>query len=87
MLTLTSEAARAALPFDRLIAALREHFTTTCEVPLRHVHEIASPGGKIEVSVHAAGELVPAFGVVDAIHGNTVEMAQTAPYYFTGKDP
>ncbi|MDP3926406.1 MAG: ornithine cyclodeaminase family protein, partial [Hydrogenophaga sp.] len=47
MLTLTSEAARAALPFDRLIAALREHFTTTCEVPLRHVHEIASPGGKI----------------------------------------
>jgi len=45
MLTLTSEAARAALPFDRLIAALREHFTSTCEVPLRHVHEIANPGG------------------------------------------
>ncbi|MDP3926721.1 MAG: ABC transporter substrate-binding protein, partial [Hydrogenophaga sp.] len=27
----------------------------------------ALSGGKFEVSVHAAGELVPAFGVVDAI--------------------
>ncbi len=43
-------------------------------------------GGKFEVSVHAAGELMPAFGVVDALQNGTVEMAQTAPYYFTGKD-
>ena len=44
-------------------------------------------GGKFEVSVHPAGELMPAFGVVDALQNNTVEMAQTASYYFTGKDP
>ena len=44
-------------------------------------------GGKFEVSVHAAGELMPAFGVVDAIQNGTIEMAQTASYYFTGKDP
>jgi TRAP-type mannitol/chloroaromatic compound transport system substrate-binding protein len=44
-------------------------------------------GGKFDVSVHAAGELMPAFGVVDAIQNGTIEMAQTAPYYFTGKDP
>jgi TRAP-type mannitol/chloroaromatic compound transport system substrate-binding protein len=37
--------------------------------------------------VHAAGELMPAFGVVDALQNGTIEMAQTAPYYFTGKDP
>lgn len=43
-------------------------------------------GGKFEVSVHAAGELMPAFGVVDGIQNGTVEMALTAPYYFTGKD-
>ncbi|TFZ00330.1 TRAP transporter substrate-binding protein [Ramlibacter humi] len=43
-------------------------------------------GGKFEVSVHAAGELMPAFGVVDALQNGTLEMAQTAPYYFTGKD-
>ena len=47
----------------------------------------ALSGGKFEVSVHAAGELMPAFGVVDAIQNGTVEMAQTASYYFTGKDP
>ncbi|HZY20441.1 MAG TPA: TRAP transporter substrate-binding protein [Ramlibacter sp.] len=47
----------------------------------------ALSGGKFEVSVHAAGELMPAFGVVDAIQNGTIEMAQTAPYYFTGKDP
>lgn len=46
----------------------------------------ALSGGKFEVSVHAAGDIVPAFGVVDAIQDNTIEMAQTAPYYFTGKD-
>ncbi|MDO9598273.1 MAG: TRAP transporter substrate-binding protein DctP [Azoarcus sp.] len=43
-------------------------------------------GGKFTVSVHAAGELVPAFGVVDAIQQDTVECAHTAPYYFFGKD-
>ncbi len=47
----------------------------------------ALSGGKFEVSVHAAGELMPAFGNVDAIQNGTIEMAQTAPYYFTGKDP
>ncbi|MBS0313284.1 MAG: TRAP transporter substrate-binding protein DctP [Burkholderiales bacterium] len=44
-------------------------------------------GGKFEVSVHAAGELMPAFGVVDALEKDTIEMALTAAYYFTGKDP
>ncbi len=47
----------------------------------------ALSGGKFEVSVHAAGELVPPFGVVDALQANTLEMAQTASYYFTGKSP
>ena len=47
----------------------------------------ALSGGKFEVSVHAGGELMPPFGVVDAIQNGTVEMAQTAPYYFSGKDP
>jgi TRAP-type mannitol/chloroaromatic compound transport system substrate-binding protein len=30
---------------------------------------------------------MPAFGVVDALQGDTIDMAQTAAYYFTGKDP
>ena len=43
-------------------------------------------GGKFEISVHAAGELMPAFGVVDGVQNGTVEMAHTAPYYFFGKN-
>jgi TRAP-type mannitol/chloroaromatic compound transport system substrate-binding protein len=43
-------------------------------------------GGKFEVSVHAAGELMPAFGVVDGVQQGSVECAHTAPYYFFGKD-
>ena len=42
--------------------------------------------GKFVVSVHAAGELVPAFGVTDAVEQGTIECAHTAPYYFFGKD-
>jgi TRAP-type mannitol/chloroaromatic compound transport system substrate-binding protein len=43
-------------------------------------------GGKFQISVHAGGELVPPFGVVDAVQNATVEVAHTAPYYFFGKD-
>ena len=46
----------------------------------------AMSGGKFEVSVHAAGELMPAFGVVDGVQQGSVEGAHTAPYYFFGKD-
>lgn len=38
-----SAATRQALPFDRLIAALRERFSSGCEAPARHVHEIPNP--------------------------------------------
>lgn len=44
-------------------------------------------GGKFEISVHAGGELMPPFGVVDGVQQGTVECAHTAPYYFFGKDP
>jgi TRAP-type mannitol/chloroaromatic compound transport system substrate-binding protein len=46
----------------------------------------AMSGGKFEISVHAAGELMPAFGVVDGVQQGSVEAAHTAPYYFFGKD-
>ena len=46
----------------------------------------AMSGGKFEISIHAAGELMPAFGVVDGVQQGSVEMCHTAPYYFFGKD-
>ncbi|MES2887246.1 MAG: TRAP transporter substrate-binding protein [Pseudomonadota bacterium] len=54
------------------------------EVFAKRVGEMT--GGKFQISVHAAGELMPAFGVVDGLQSGTVEMAHTAPYYFFGKD-
>jgi TRAP-type mannitol/chloroaromatic compound transport system substrate-binding protein len=46
----------------------------------------ALSSGRFDVSVHAAGELTPAFSVVDAVQQGTIEAAHTAPYYFFGKD-
>ncbi|MBL0727035.1 TRAP transporter substrate-binding protein [Piscinibacter sp. HJYY11] len=54
------------------------------EVFAKKVNEMS--GGKFQISVHAAGELMPAFGVVDGVQNATVEVAHTAPYYFFGKD-
>ena len=56
----------------------------SAEVFARAVKEMS--GGKFEVTVHAAGELMPAFGVVDGVQNGTVEVAHTAPYYFFGKN-
>jgi len=42
---------------------------------------------KFQIRVFAAGELVPAFQVLDAVQNNTVEMGHTASYYYVGKDP
>ncbi|MEP7329054.1 MAG: TRAP transporter substrate-binding protein [Betaproteobacteria bacterium] len=47
----------------------------------------SATGGKFQIQVFAGGEIVPAFGVVDAVQNATVECCHTAPYYFFGKDP
>ena len=47
----------------------------------------AMSGGKFEISVHAGGELMPPFGVLDGVQSGTVEMCHTVPYYFYGKNP
>ena len=43
-------------------------------------------GGRFQITVAAPGEIVPAFGVDDAVRNGTVEMSHTAPYYFVGKN-
>lgn len=44
MKILDHAATSAALPFARLLPALRDLFARGCEVPARHVHEVAVPG-------------------------------------------
>ena len=46
----------------------------------------AITGGKFQIRVFGAGEIVPAFGTVDAVKEGTVECTHTASYYFVGKN-
>ena len=49
-------------------------------------HSIAAlSGGRLQVKVYGAGELVPASGVFDAVSGGTAEMGHAAAYYWKGK--
>ena len=43
--------------------------------------------GRFQIQTFAAGEIVPALAALDAVQNGTVEVAQTALYYFWGKDP
>ena len=54
------------------------------EVFAKKVGELS--GGKFQISVHAGGDLMPPYGVVDGVQNATVEIAHTVPYYFFGKD-
>ncbi|MCW8829656.1 MAG: TRAP transporter substrate-binding protein [Gammaproteobacteria bacterium] len=42
-------------------------------------------GGRIEVKVYGAGELVPAFEIFDAVSKGTAQMGHGASYYWKGK--
>jgi len=46
----------------------------------------AATGGKFQIQVFAAGEIVPALQVLDAVQNGTVQCGHTAPYYYWGKD-
>ena len=43
--------------------------------------------GKFQVRAFAAGEIVPALQVADAVQNGTVETGHTAAYYYFGKHP
>jgi TRAP-type mannitol/chloroaromatic compound transport system substrate-binding protein len=44
-------------------------------------------GGRLDISVHAAGELVPAFEVLDAVGNGVADIGHTAAFYWQGKMP
>ena len=51
----------------------------------RRVGEIT--GGRFEISVFAAGEIVPPLQVLDAVKDGTLQAGHTGSYYYFGKDP
>src|SRR6266446_2334117 len=56
-----------------------------CETFAKYVSEATD--GKFQVQNFAAGEIVPALQVLDAVQNGTVEMGHSAQYYYIGKDP
>ena len=44
-------------------------------------------GGRIDITVYAAGEVVPAFGVLDAVGNGVADIGHTAAFYWQGKMP
>lgn len=55
------------------------------ELVCRRVAEMTD--GKFQIRPFAAGEIVPALQVLDAVQAGTVECGHTATYYYFGKDP
>jgi TRAP-type mannitol/chloroaromatic compound transport system substrate-binding protein len=47
----------------------------------------AMTDGQFRIRVYPAGEIVPALQVLDAVQRGTVQVGQTASYYYIGKDP
>ena len=47
----------------------------------------ALSGGRFQITVSAAGEVVPAFEVLDAVGTGVAEMGHTASFYWQGKEP
>jgi TRAP-type mannitol/chloroaromatic compound transport system substrate-binding protein len=56
-----------------------------CETISKYVSQATD--GKFQIQTFAAGEIVPALQVLDAVQNGTVEMGHTANYYYIGKDP
>ncbi len=57
----------------------------TAEFLVKRISDMT--GGKFQIQLFAAGEIVPGPAVHDAVKDNTVEMGFTCSYYYYGKDP
>jgi TRAP-type mannitol/chloroaromatic compound transport system substrate-binding protein len=47
----------------------------------------ALSGGRLQITVHAAGEVVPAFEVLDAVGSGVADLGHTAAFFWQGKQP
>ena len=56
-----------------------------CETFAKYVSEATD--NKFQIQPFAAGEIVPALQVLDAVQNGTVEIGHSAMYYYIGKDP
>src|ERR1700694_1590354 len=90
MLPTLSRAQAAALPDVkwRLASSFPKSLDTIYRAAETLSKRVAAcTGGKFQIQVFAAGEIVPGLQVLDAVQNGTVQAGHTAPYYYWGKDP
>ncbi len=72
----------------RLVSSFPRSLDTIFGVSEVLAEEVAAmTDGAFTIRVYPAGEIVPGLQVMDAVQQGTVQMGQTASYYFTGKNP
>ena len=47
----------------------------------------AMSGGRLQIELAAAGELIPAFEALDAVQQGTADLCHSAPFFWLGKSP
>lgn len=87
--TVSAPAVAQALPAVswRLTSSFPKSLETIfggAEILSRRVRALT--GGKFDIRVYAAGEIVPGLQALDAAQQATVEVAHTCSYYYVGKD-
>ena len=73
-----------ALAADHVFPKTLDTLYGACEMFAKAIGELSDQ--KFQISVYGPGEIVPAFQVFDAVANNTVEMGNSASYYYIGKD-
>lgn len=70
----------------RMVTMWPKNFPGLGTAPERFARNVAAmSNGRLQIKVHAAGEIVPALGVFDAVSQGNVEMGHASAYYWGGK--
>ena len=72
----------------KLVTSWPKNFPGLGTAPERFAEMVNSmSGGRLEVKVYGAGEIVPALEVFDAVQNGTAQMGHSGAYYWKGKNP
>ncbi len=72
----------------KLITSWPKNFPGLGTGPERFAEMVnAMSGGRLQIKVYGAGELVPALEVFDGVQNGTAEMGHSGSYYWKGKHP
>ena len=83
--TLHPDVAPTAIQWQ-LVTSWPKHFPGLGMAPERFADLVSQmSNGRLQIQVYGAGELVPAFGVFNAVSEGRVQMGHSASYYWKGK--